>query len=626
MTTPPRKQTRRRLIKGALAAAAIGPQAGALQAAETATKGATPTAAKKVLRVAFNAAESNFDPARISDIYSRTVTSHIFEALYSYDHLARPSLIVPLTAEALPEVSADFRVFTVKLRRSIFYADDPAFKGQPRELVARDYVYAFQRTVDPANISPIESTTLDLKLRGLAAAREAAVQSKKPFDYDRAVEGLEVVDRYTLRFKLEDPRPRFIETLAQSDLLGGVAREVVEFYGDKIGEHPVGTGPFRLKQWRRSSRIVLERNPSFREVLYTGQPAADDAEGQALLARFKGRRIPMVDEVEIAVIDEDQPRWLTFLGGQIDSLAGQYGSLPTQFVMDAIPGGKLAPRLQRAEVRQYTALSADCTVTYFNMLDPMIGGYEPAQVALRRAISLAYDVQQEIRLIRRGQAQVAQSMLLPHTTGYDPAFKSEMGDYDPPRARALLDLYGFVDRNGDGWRERPDGSPLLLDLATEPDQIYRLYNELWQKFMKAIGVRVKFSTQQWPENLKSADAGKLMIWTLGSSAQAPDGQDALARAYSPMWGAVNFARFKLDAFDRIYEKMNVMPDGPERLALFHEAKRLTVAYMPYKVTVNRMATDLTHPWLTGFRRPQFWNEWWHLVDIDTDLRSKSQRT
>jgi ABC-type transport system substrate-binding protein len=626
MTTPPRKQTRRRLIKGALAAAAIGPQAGVLQAAETATKGATPTAAKKVLRVAFNAAESNFDPARISDIYSRTVTSHIFEALYSYDHLARPSLIVPLTAEALPEVSADFRVFTVRLRRGIFYADDPAFKGQPRELVARDYVYAFQRTVDPANISPIESTTLDLKLRGLAAAREAAVQSKKPFDYDRAVEGLEVVDRYTLRFKLEDPRPRFIETLAQSDLLGGVAREVVEFYGDKIGEHPVGTGPFRLKQWRRSSRIVLERNPSFREVLYTGQPAADDAEGQALLARFKGRRIPMVDEVEIAVIDEDQPRWLTFLGGQIDSLAGQYGSLPTQFVMDAIPGGKLAPRLQRAEVRQYTALSADCTVTYFNMLDPMIGGYEPAQVALRRAISLAYDVQQEIRLIRRGQAQVAQSMLLPHTTGYDPAFKSEMGDYDPPRARALLDLYGFVDRNGDGWRERPDGSPLLLDLATEPDQIYRLYNELWQKFMKAIGVRVKFSTQQWPENLKSADAGKLMIWTLGSSAQAPDGQDALARAYSPMWGAVNFARFKLDAFDRIYEKMIVLPDGPERLALFHEAKRLTVAYMPYKVTVNRMATDLTHPWLTGFRRPQFWNEWWHLVDIDTDLRSKSQRT
>ena len=82
---------------------------------------------------------------------------------------------------------------------------------------------------------------------------------------------------------------------------------------DAPGAHPVGTGPFRLLSWKRSSRIVLERNPRFREVYYDEQAPADNPEAQLLAARLKGRRLPMVDRVEVAIIEEKQPTWLAFL-------------------------------------------------------------------------------------------------------------------------------------------------------------------------------------------------------------------------------------------------------------------------------------------------------------------------
>ncbi|MDH5339993.1 MAG: ABC transporter substrate-binding protein, partial [Rubrivivax sp.] len=584
---------------------------------------------KKVLRVAFNTPETSFDPVQISDLYSRTVTPHIFEGLYRYDHLARPVRVRPLTADGLPEVSADYRSWTVRVKPGIHFAADPAFKGlkpgERRELTARDYVYSILRTADPANRSELWTWIASLKIVGLAAKRQRHLDDKTAFDYASEPEGLRTLDRYTLQIRLEEPNPRFLETLASNDLLGAVAHEVVDFYGDRIGEHPVGTGPFRLKSWRRSSQIVLERNPDYREVFYDAEPAADDADGQAILARMRGKRLPIVDEVRIAIIDEDQPLWLSFLNGEIDALASKYGSVPGNFVTQAMPGGKLAPNLAKRGIVGKQAVNSDIAITYFNMEDPVVGGYTPEKVALRRAIGLGMDGEREIRIIRRGQAIPAQSNIVPFTTGYDPHFKSEGGDHDPARAMALLDLYGYLDRDGDGWRELPDGSPLELVKATQPEQINRQYDELFRKDMQAIGLRVRFETGQWPEQLKKARAGKLQIWALGSSASGTDGQSALFRLHGPQSGGQNLARFRLPAFDALFDRMTSLPDGPEREALFLQAKKIAIAYMPYKPTVHRISTDLWYPWLIGYRRPQFWNEWWHLVDVDMDLRAQAMQ-
>ena len=569
-----------------------------------------------ILRVPFESAETGFDPAQISDLYSARVTAHIFEALYRYDWLAMPVKVRPLTAAALPEIGDGFRVWTVRLQPGIFFADDPAFKGRRRELVAEDYVYAIKRMFDPATKSPSLSSLEEEGIVGVDALREAALRDRKPFDYDTPVEGLRALDRYSLRLRLREPRPRFVATLCNSSIMGAVAREVVEHYGDEIMAHPVGTGPYRLKSWRRSSRIELDRNPGFREMLYDAEPAADDVQGQAWLARFRGRRLPLNDGVEIAVLEEGQARWLSFLNGQVD-----YVRVPPEFTNYAAPGGTLAPNLARRGILARKYVNPDFTMSWFNMEDPVVGGYTPDKVALRRAVGLAYNIDREIRIVRRGSAIAAQAPMPPGTYGYDGAFRTEQSEYDPARAKALLDLFGYVDRNGDGWREQPDGSPLVLHMATQTSAIERQLDENWQKSLAAIGVRMVFLTAQWPENLKAARAGRLQMWGLGSTL-GEDAQAGFEYMYGPSIGSGNLARFRLPAFDAIYRRMLVLPDGPERAALFLEAAKLVSAYMPYKMHVHRVYTDLTQPWVTGWRQGLFRNESWQFAEVDAALRAR----
>jgi hypothetical protein len=326
----------------------------------------------KVLRYAFPVAETGFDPSQISDIYSRIVTAHIFEAPLSYDHLARPYKIKPSTAVALPEISDDYKTFVFRIKPGIYFADDPAFKGKKRELVAEDYVYSLKRVYDPKVKSPVHSSLEDEGIVGLQALRDEALKSGKPFDYDREVEGLKALDRYTFRVKLRQSRPRHLYSVwvGRDVSAGAVAREVVEFYGDRIMEHPVGTGPFRLVDWRRSSKIVLERNPNYREDFYDAEPNADDADGQALLQRFKGKRLPMIDRVEVSIIEQSQPRWLSFLNGEQSFIE----RLPNEFADQALPGGKLAPHLAKRGVQAHRVPGSDVTLLVFNMENPARGG------------------------------------------------------------------------------------------------------------------------------------------------------------------------------------------------------------------------------------------------------------
>lgn len=572
----------------------------------------------KTLRYAFRIAETGFDPAQITDLYSRTIAASIFEAPLEYAFLARPARLRPNTAATTPEVSADFRTFTFRIRPGTYFADDAAFKGQRRELVAQDYVYSIKRHYDPrwksGNLYLLENA----KILGLSELRKAGIAQKTPFNYDTEVEGLRALDRYTFQVKLAEPSPRLLNLFADASFTGALAREAVEFYGDKIMEHPVGTGPYRLTEWRRSSRMVLTRNPGYREVIFDEEAPDDNARLQAIAEQLKGRRLPMVDRVEVSIIEENQPRWLAFLSHEQDLLE----ELPPDFTSLAIPNNRLAPHLAKRQVQMVRYARADVSMSYFGMENPVVGGYEPHKVALRRAIGLAIDLEAEIRLVRRGQAIPAQSPIGPETWGYEPAFKSEMSEFSRARAKALLDLHGYVDQNGDGWREQPDGSALQLEYATQPDQQSRQLIELWQKNMNAIGIRIQFNAAKWPENLKASRAGKLMMWGVGWSANAPDGDTFLALGYGPNKGQANHARFDLPAYNALYARQRGLPDGAERAQTIDEAKKLMIAYMPYKMHVHRIWTDLAHPWVLGYHRNIFVREFWKYIDIDATLQAR----
>ena len=574
---------------------------------------------QKVFRYAFPSAETGFDPAQISDLYSRNVTSHIFDSLYSYDYLARPARIKPLAAAALPEISEDFRIFTFRLRRGIYFQDDPVFKGVKRELIAQDFVYSLKRFFDPRWKSPIVSGLEEYKILGLNELRQRALKEKTPFPYDVEVEGLRALDRYTLQIRLGDTAPHFVETFAAPDLMGAVAREVVEMYGEDIMAHPVGTGPFRLADWRRSSRIVLERNPNYREELFDASTVADDPRSQQVASSLKGRKLPLVDRVEVYIIDEPQPRWLAFLNAEHDLLE----RLPATFVNIAAPQGQLAPNLKKRGVQMSRVIGADITYTVFNMKHPVIGGYSPERVALRRALSLALNINEEIRLPRRGQGIQAQAPLNPHTYGYDPLIKTEMGIYDLPRAKALLDTYGYIDRNGDGWREQPDGSPLVIEHLTQPDEALRPLDEVFKRNIDRLGVRLELKYGKWPEQLKLARAAKFMSWGLGSAASGYDSRPALQRGYGPAAGGQNLAHFDNSQFNRIYDRIRVTPNSPERLALIQEAVRIWTAYVPYKVHVHRIFTDMWHPWVSNYVRHPFQLRFWEHMDVETESQPQA---
>jgi ABC-type transport system substrate-binding protein len=383
---------------------------------------------------------------RISDLYSATVNEAIFERLLTYDYLARPSKIVPMVADGMPVVADNGKTYTFKITKGIHFAPDPAFKGKKRELTAQDFIYTYMRFMDPKNRSPY-AFLLEGKIVGLDDLAARAKQTGK-FDYDAKVAGMEALDRYTLRFRLTETDYNFPLVAAHSSL-GAVAREVIEAYGEDTMGHPVGTGPYQLKSWTRRSKIVLESNPEYRGFVWDFQPT-DDPWDKSLVATMKGRRMPQVGRVEITVIEEPQSRWLAFQQKEID-----YMNVPETFAPNVLDGDKLKPALAEEGIVLYRVPDPDLTYTAFNMRDPVIGGFAKDRIALRRAMAMAYNVDEQIKVVRKGQAMHMQMPIPPGVIGHDPNYRSII-QYDPDTANKLLDYFGYK-KGADGWRMLPDG-------------------------------------------------------------------------------------------------------------------------------------------------------------------------
>jgi len=564
----------------------------------------------KVLRYAFEIAETNFDPHRISDVYSNIVNQGMYESPLTYDYLARPLKLRPQTATALPEVTDGGRTYTLRIQPGIYFVDDPAFKGQKRELTAADYVYSMKRLLDP-KVRASQQGEIEPYIVG---AEEAADRARKTnhFDYDAPIEGIKALDRYTFQVKLKAPQYVFIYNFADCRITCAVAREVVDYYGEDFGSHPVGTGPWKLTFWKRTAKMVFERNPNFREMHWDANPNPDDARGQEIRARFEGKRIPMIDRVEISIIEETQPRWLSFLNEEMDLLF----LVPEEFSYQAFPNNQLAKPLAKRGIVMEQLPALDLTYNYFNMRDPVVGGYTPEKVALRRAVGLSYKVADEIAVLRKGQAIPAETPYSPGVAGYDPDFRTGANDYDVPKAKALLDMYGYVDRDGDGYREMPDGSPLVLHMNSTPTATDQQYDELWKRSLDDIGIRVEINKGKWPDLLKAARLAKLQIWRLGGTASAPDADTWLSNLYGPNLES-NLAKFNLPAYNKLYEKARAMPDSPERTKIYQEMTKLVVAYEPWRINVHRIRTSMWYPQLIGFTRsPLLTFNFWSFVDID----------
>ena len=561
---------------------------------------ANPADPGKVLKVAFPAPETGFDPVRVNDLYSNTITGVIFQTLLTYDWLAMPTRLVPNAAESMPQVSADQTTFTFKVKKGLYFTPDEAFKGQRRELTAQDFVYTLLRHADPKNRSP-QVSDLDDKIFGFAESRKKAIASGR-FDYDQKHPGMYATDRYTLVIQLIQPDRNFL-TLLTSPYSGGMAREVVEKYGfEGIMANPVGTGPYILEKWVRGSKIILRANPEFPGFVWDFQAPNNPIEIR-IANQMQGRKMPQIGRVEVSIIEEPQSMWLAFSGKEIDSVA-----VPPSFIEKALtPNNDLLQTWVAQGVNMYRSIEPDIRYQFFNMRDPVIGGYTPEKIALRRAIIMGFDVDEEIRVIRKGQAVKAQQMVSPVVAGHDPNYKS-LVKFSPLSANALLDQFAYK-RDAKGYRNMPDGKPLVFTIYSSTSSVDRERDELWKKSMDRLGIRLKVKKDKFPEMLKQGKQCAIPSWSLGWT-RSSEAEFVMKLLYSKTIGQNNYACFESAEYDAYFEQLKRLPDGPERTRVLHNMYRLMEVNGVLGLSSTGIATRLSHQRVEGFRKhPLILGDW-----------------
>lgn len=564
----------------------------------------TPAQADKVLRVAFEAPDDGFDMVKTFNFYSGNVADVIFERLLQYDYLANPVKLVPSTAESLPVIEKNGQVYIFKIKPGIYFTDDPAFKGKRRELVAEDYVYSIKRILDPQNHASAFSF-IDNKIVGANALVDQAKKTGA-FNYDAKIDGVKALDKYTIQFTLTQPDYNFPYILAYSTF-GATAREVVEYYKDRLAMHPVGTGPYMLSKYVPRSKIELVANPDYRGFVWNFKSTGTAWDNQ-LVKDMSGKQMPQIGKVNISIIEEEQSRWLAFQSKQLDFDKVTENAIPK--VLDQ--NNQLKVAIQKQGIRLYANKEAEITFSMLNMRDPVVGGNSLEKVALRRAIAMSFNVHEYIRILRKGQAVKAEMLVPAGISGHNPNYRSSVG-YNPVLANKLLDHFGYK-KGPDGYRHLPNGKPLTLKINTETGSAKVISSELWKKSLDAIGIRADFKVSNFADNLKAATQCQYMMWSGAWHADYPEGENFTQLLYGPNVGRGNQSCYQSTAYDNLYKQ--AMQQAPEkRMPFYEKMSRQIEADGTWILQDTRIRNWLIQPEVQGFKAHPIMNTNWQYLDI-----------
>jgi ABC-type transport system substrate-binding protein len=561
----------------------------------------------KVLRVASPDVDT-LDPQQATTIPAQRVIQAIYEGLYNWDYLNTPAGLMPVTATAPPEISDGGKTWRINLRPGIHFTDDPVFHGKARELIADDYIYSMKRRLDP-NLSRGGDTVMTDLIIGARAAVDAAKRPGSKFDYDRPIEGLRALGRYALQIKLNAINYPSVQVFLT---VQAVAREVVEAAGGDIRTHPVGTGPYRLREWKRGSKIVLEANPDYRPLKFPASSNPADAEMQRSM---RGRGLPQIGVIDISIIEEDTTLLLEFERGALD-----YVELRAEVANRLLADDKLKPEYAARGIVRHAFIEPFLFFVDFNMEDPVVGGMSNDKIALRRAIAMGLNTQNLIDVVYAGQGQPANQMIPPGVSGHDPTV-STRSLHDPAAAQALLDRFGYKNRDADGYRKTPDGKPLTVVLSLRAAAISREMQTLWKRDMDVIGIRIDFRVAPFQDFVKDLIAGKYQMSAAGFGG-IPTGDGILELLDSRQPPFANQSRFKSAEYDQWVDRFLKSPAPPEQIAAARRMNEMARAYMPLLPTIFRRENDFVQPWLLGYR-PQVFSTYWQFMDIDLDRRKRA---
>ncbi|MDB5049171.1 MAG: putative transport system solute-binding protein [Fibrobacteres bacterium] len=529
----------------------------------------------------------NFDPALVQDQYSSMCQFQVYETLLEYKYLARPYDVQPCLASAAPAISDSGKVFVIRIKKGVEFADDACFPGgKGREVKAADFVYSIKRMCD-VRTQTTGWWIFDGKVVGLDAFRKATEslpplpEQYHPALYDGEVEGLRALDDTTVRLELTKPYPYFKYILAMP-YAAVVPHEAVEYYREDFMNHPVGTGPFLLKEWRRGLRLVFERNPKYHHGFYPTEGMPEDS-AEGLLADA-GKPLPFLDRVELDIFEELQPMWLNFLRGNLDN-----SIIPKDNYAEAVtPDKSVRGDLAAKGIKLFRQKDLDLVYMCFNFEDPVLGKHK----RLRQAMSLAFDADQAVELFYNGRGVRAHSPIPPGLFGYDPAYKNPHARYDPEAAKALLVQEGFP-----GGKGLPEFEYLTVAASN-----YRQMGEHFAQCMARIGVKIKVSTCTWPEYLSRLKQKKVQIIAGAWGADYPDPENFLQLLYGPNESpGENNANYKNAEYDSLYREMAIMQDGPERKAKIRRMQDILAEDCPMIPEIHRLRELLIYDWVGDHR-------------------------
>jgi len=569
-------------------------------------------ASKKVLSRSVIAKLKSFDPANLTDLYTTTVAGDALETLYEYKYLADSYELQPLLADGQPTVSADGLTYTIKVRKDAVYYDGSktVFKeGKGRAVKASDFVYAIKRLADPV----VESGgwwLFDGYLKGLNEWADAAKKAKKA-DYDAEVEGVKALDDQTLQLTLTKPYPQILYTLAMLFTAPTPPEWVAS--GEEWANNLVGTGPYYLDtdQTIAQSKYVFTKNPTWHGQKY---PVAADIGAEAKAAGFDkdaGKDLPFVNTVIYNIIEEDNPRWLKLMSGELD-----IGGIPKDNFKDAVANGELTGEPKTKGLTLQKVPNSEVTYYFFNMDDPIVGA--PAGEKgkkIRQAMSLAWSTEKYIEVFDNGRAKPMHTVIPEGFGGYDPNYKNPYKAYDVAKAKALLAEAGYP--NGKGL-------PPIKYEHSGSSALDRQTGEFFAKYMAEIGVKIDDSYNDWPGFMKKTDAHKAQMGGLAWGADYPDAQDFLQLLYSKNAApGPNTANYSNPEFDKLYEQGSVMQPGPERDALYQKAALIAVEDAPWIVERARVTYSLNQLWTKNWRYRDIGQGYSKYIDLDLAAKEKA---
>ena len=513
---------------------------------------------KNTLKVALGDGIPSLDPALAYDSISYTVVNQVYEQLYEYHYLKFPYAIKPLLADGMPNVSDDGKIYTIVIRKGIRYHDDPSFKGNPRFVRAEDFITQIKRIA----FVPTRSPGGWLFSRKIVGFDEFSEQVGNSFDKFKTlpIKGLSAPDDNTLVIELTNPNPQFIYSLVMA-FTSPMPMEAVEHYSNIFNEKMVGTGPFKLEGYSPLKGAKLVKFEHFHLQNYPSD--GDEQAHTAGLLRDAGKKLPFLDAVVFDIVKEEQTRWLNFRRKNIDTLL-----VPKDNFQAAIIGGNVSEELKKEGV----ALEIVPTLTYwwisFNMDDPLFG----KNLALRKAIAHAIDMDRYISLFTNNTGQKANSIYPPGIFGYS-SEKSLPYEYSLEKARKFLKEAGFPEGRG---------LPRLKFDTRGASTSNRQRAEYIKAELKKIGIEVDIILNTFPAFLEKARQGELRFWQDGWAMDYPDAENIvllLLRDNHPP--GPNTTYYHNDEVEKLFSQLKALPDGKKKKELMDKIEHLVNEEIPW---------------------------------------------